>query len=186
LREQTEKLAALTEQARSAGWYLPHEHICWVSERHSLLERDGQGRLHSIAGPAVLYPDGWAIYAVHGVRVPERVVMASDQLTPPEIIGERNAEIRRVMIELFGQERFLRESEAKVVDTDETIGTLWRVSLPNDEPLVMVEVENSTPEPDGSIRRYYLRVPPQIETARAAVAWTFDMPEQDYQVVMET
>jgi hypothetical protein len=38
---------------------------------------------------------------------------------------------------------------------------------------VLVEVVNATQEPDGWHRRYYLRVPPSIRTARAAVAWTF-------------
>src|SRR6266436_180030 len=39
-------------------------------------------------------------------------------------------------------------------------------------PIVLVHVTNSTPEPDGSRRRYFLRVPPEVKTARAAVAWT--------------
>jgi hypothetical protein len=50
----------------------------------------------------------------------------------------------------------------------------------------MVEVKNSTPEPDGSTKRYMLRVPPQIETATAAVAWTFDMDARRYVLEMET
>ena len=39
----------------------------------------------------------------------------------------------------------------------------------------MVEVVNSTPEPDGSRKTYFLRVPPTIGTAREAVAWTFGL-----------
>lgn len=41
------------------------------------------------------------------------------------------------------------------------------------EPFVAVEVVNATAEPDGSHRRYFLRVPPRTRTARQAVAWTF-------------
>ena len=50
----------------------------------------------------------------------------------------------------------------------------------DDEPLRVVEVVNSTPEPDGTYRRYLLRVPPTTRTAREAVAWTFgfDDPQQ--------
>ena len=33
LEIQTEKLAGLTELAKHAGWWLPHQHICWVSVR---------------------------------------------------------------------------------------------------------------------------------------------------------
>lgn len=55
-------------------------------------------------------------------------------------------------------------------------GTLWRIPLPGDEPLVMVEVVNSTPEPDGSWHTYWLRVPPTMATAKQAVLWTHDLP----------
>ena len=92
---------------------------------------------------------------------------------------------RRVMLEHFGFERYLRESGAKKQHTDE-YGTLWRVNIPGDEPLVMVEVINSTAEPDGSFRTYFLRVPPQTSTARAGVAWTFGLSEQDYAPLQQT
>ena len=72
LTEQTEKLSGLWMLAKSAGWALPHQNICWVSERHNILERDERGRLHSMSGPACAYPDGWGIYAVHGVPRPGR------------------------------------------------------------------------------------------------------------------
>src|SRR4029077_18916000 len=74
LEAETEKLAGLWGLAVSAGWAIPHKNICWVSERHNVLLRDERGRLHSLGGPACAYPDGWAIYAVHGARVPEFVV----------------------------------------------------------------------------------------------------------------
>ncbi|GAA2645547.1 hypothetical protein GCM10009864_04690 [Streptomyces lunalinharesii] len=63
---------------------------------------------------------------------------------------------------------------------------LWRVDLPDDEPVVMVEVVNSTPEPDGTHRTYWLRVPPRTRTARQGVAWTFGIAEEGYAPVLET
>ena len=51
---------------------------------------------------------------------------------------------------------------------------------------MVVEVENSTPEPDGSRRTYFLRVPPATRTAREAVAWTFSMTADAYRPSMET
>ena len=50
----------------------------------------------------------------------------------------------------------------------------------------MVEVQNSTPEPDGSVRTYFLRVPPGMASARAAVAWTFGLDGASYQPIVET
>jgi hypothetical protein len=50
----------------------------------------------------------------------------------------------------------------------------------------MLEVVNSTPEPDGSFKRYWLRVPPQMQTAREASAWTFGLTSKEYEPLVET
>jgi len=65
---------------------------------------------------------------------------------------------------------------------------LWRAERPGgDTALVMVEVRNSTPEPDGSRRTYWLRVPPHINTCQAAVAWTFGIESHDdYRLAAES
>jgi hypothetical protein len=172
LTNQIETLQGLIALAKHAGWALPCRNTCWVSERHTTLNRDDAGRLHSEDSPAVGYPDGWSIYAWHGVRVPKRVITSPESLTTQEINTEANAEIRRVMLERFGYQRYLLESGAKRIAVDE-LGELYRTEVPDDEPLVMVKVKNSTPEPDGSFKDYWLRVPPGIQKARDAVAWTF-------------
>ena len=89
------------------------------------------------------------------------------------------------MIELFGQEKFLRDSGAKEVHKDE-FGTLYRKELLDDEPLVMVKVKNATPESDGQFKDYFLRVPPQMKTAHQAVAWTFGKESTAYVPVFES
>jgi hypothetical protein len=89
------------------------------------------------------------------------------------------------MLEHFGYDRYLRDSGASQVNRDEC-GILWRVDLPGDEPLVMVEVVNSTPEPDGTSRTYFLRVPPWVSTAREAVAWTFGLEADEYSPLAQT
>ena len=89
------------------------------------------------------------------------------------------------MIEYFGFTRYLHESGASKVQSD-NFGSLWRIDLPQDEPLVMVEVVNATKEPDGSVRTYFLRVPPDTRTAHAGVAWTFGLTAEEYQPLKQT
>jgi len=185
LRIETDKVLGLIELAKNSGWFLPYENICWVSERHNILNRDERGRLHSIVGPAVMYPDGWAIYAVHGVRVPADVIEDKKSITVNRIEKEENAEVRRVMIELFGQQKYLIDSGAKEINRDE-FGILYRKELPNDEHLVMVKVINSTPEPDGSFKDYFLRVPKEVQTAHEGVAWTYGKNKFEYAPEIET
>ena len=45
---------------------------------------------------------------------------------------------------------------------------------------MLVEFVNSTSEPDGSRKTYFLRVPPDTGTARDAVAWTFGLGSDEY------
>jgi Domain of unknown function (DUF6745) len=178
-------LAGLARVARSAGWWWPYERVVVLTERPLALHRDNVGRLHHGDGPALSYPDGWALYAWRGMPIAPEVAAELPHLTVARIQAEANAEVRRVMLEYFGFDRYLRECDAKKVHSDET-GILWRVDLPNDEPLVMVEVVNSTPEPDGSSRTYFLRVPPDTRTARAGVAWTFGLTEDEYSPLTQT
>ncbi|MBW2672215.1 MAG: hypothetical protein JRD89_02215 [Deltaproteobacteria bacterium] len=39
---------------------------------------------------------------------------------------------------------------------------------------------DSSPEPDGSYKHYFLQVPPDMRTAQEAVARTFDMTGGEY------
>jgi hypothetical protein len=205
---QTEKLQGLWMLAKSAGWAIPHQNICWVSERHHILERDERGRLHSLTGPACAYPDGWGIYAVHGVRVPADIIEDRSSITVARIEAETNAEVRRVMIDLYGPKRYLEDSGAVVVQelpADHHIvglrtARLLRKEVADDETIVLVDLLNSTPEPDGTVKRYQLRVDPNAYDGQAsrdclaAVASTwrhsdgslaFERP-QDYQPVFES
>jgi hypothetical protein len=179
------ELDGLARVARAAGWWWPYERVAVLTERPVVLERDNLGRLHHGDGPALSYPDGWGMHAWRGMPIPPEVAARLPALTAQEIRAESNAEMRRVMVEYFGYERYLRETGATEVHSDE-FGTLWRAEVPGDEPLVMVQVLNSTPEPDGTRRTYFLRVPPNIATAREAVAWTFGLIPEEYAPQLQT
>ena len=188
--ERTAMVERRLELARSAGGFWAFDGLAVMLDRPTAAGFDERGRLHRDDGPALSYPDGSALWMNHGVEVPESIISDPGSITVEAIDGESNAEIRRVMIERFGPERLIREAGARLLDEDET-GRLWARQFPSSrwrpsEPLVMVEVQNSTPEPDGSVRTYFLRVPPSIRNARAAVAWTFGLDRSGYEPVVET
>ncbi|WP_219508539.1 DUF6745 domain-containing protein, partial [Nonomuraea ceibae] len=178
-----EGLDGLERVARCASWWWPYERVAIVSARPAELHLDELGRLHAADGPALVWSDGFALHAWHGMPVPAGFTMTD--LTPARIREESNAELRRVMLEHFGVDRYLAESGARPEHSDET-GVLWRIELPGDEPVAMVEVVNSTPEPDGTRRTYFLRVPPWVRRAREGVAWTFGVNEESYRPERET
>ena len=150
--------------------------VCRQPILHSVDER---WRIHNESEAAMKYADGFAVYAWHGVLVDEDVITAPEQITVEKIETMRNIEVRRVLIERYGLTRYLQDSGAKVIHEDD-FGTLYRKQIAGDEDLVMVKVVNSTAEPDGTFRDYFLRVPPSISRAKEAVAWTFGLAEEDY------
>jgi hypothetical protein len=183
--ETDAELTGLAMVARSAGWWWAYERVAILTERPAAVHRDNLGRLHHGDGAALAYPDGFGLHAWRGMPIPAEVAAELPSLTVERIRDEGNAEVRRVMLEHFGFDRYLRESGAQQSQRDEC-GILWRVELPGDEPLVMVEVVNATPEPDGTSRTYFLRVPPQTRTAREGVAWTFDLTAENYAPLLQT
>ncbi len=192
-----EAIAGLDGLVRSCGWWWPFEKVAILSERPCFLARDDQGHLHHEAGAAIEYPDGWGVYAWHGVKVPKDVILRPDGITVGKIDGETNTEVRRVMVERMGHERFVRESGAKLISEDQDLydrpRKLWhRDQGVEFEPLRLVEVVNSTPEPDGARKSYFLAIPQfddrgdEILTPAHAVAWTFSMTPEDYRTLVET
>jgi hypothetical protein len=131
----------------------------------------GRRRLHCDNEPAVRWPDGWTVYAIHGIRVPRSVVENPESITFRAIEQERNAEDRRVMVERYGWGRYMADCRSQVVDAvpeDHPIlglqgaRLIHKELLGEPEPLVYLEMLNSTPKPDGSRRRYLLRIDPGV------------------------
>lgn len=180
-----QKMRGLIELGKSAGWVWMFDECAIITERPVYVEQDQRNRLHSLTRKAIEYPDGWGLYMIHGIQVDERVVLHPETLTVADVDNERNAEVRRVLLGRFGEARYIEESGTECVATDD-FGSLYRRELDQDEALCMVRVLNSTPEPDGTRKTYWLRVPPETRTPKEGVAWTFGLPAEQYNPVVET
>ena len=82
------------------------------------------------------------------------------------------------MIEIITPQRYVEQGGAVCVAKDDT-GILWRRTWQADSWAV-VEVINATPEPDGTRKHFFLQVPPHLQTAREAVAWTYGIRPEVY------
>ncbi|MBX9666023.1 MAG: hypothetical protein K2X93_00335 [Candidatus Obscuribacterales bacterium] len=183
-----EKLSSIPEGWRKLIRYkvpfMLFETCCVLIERPQVQRTDERGRLHSENSCAIKYADGFQLHSWHGVTVPEWIIIDKESITLSMIEAERNTELRRVLIERFGEERFIKESGADIVHEDDC-GVLYKKDMTG-EVFTMVRVINSTEEPDGTRRHYFLRVPEEMQTAREAVAWTFGMPPGEYNPAVET
>lgn len=118
--------------------------------------------------------DSWVVgcFAVLGHRVPECV--ARGQISLADIAAENNSESKRIMIERYGVDRYVRESAMTPVQSDDW-GTLYDLGSHR-----VVRLLNSTTEADGTAREYFRAVPRECATAHAAVAWTFGLTAETY------
>lgn len=177
----------LLERAYSLLFY---EGIALVCEYPVHSRLDPEHRFHDETGPALRFADEFHAHFWHGRRVTRDIIESPESITVARIEREKNVETRSILIERYGLERFLKDSGARKLSEDEC-GVLYRKVFEAsdallDEPLVVVMVNNSTPEPDGTHKQYFLRVPPNVSTAREAVAWTFGLDADEYDPGIES
>jgi hypothetical protein len=129
-----------------------------------------------------MYPDGWAIYAWHGVRVPKSVIEQRDKLTVKQVVREKNTEVRRVMRNLYGTARFLVDAGASVISECPSHGAkLLSFRLEGDpEDIRMLEL---TCPSTGSV--YHERVRPEINNCEDALASRIRIQPKQYTPVWE-
>ncbi len=129
-------------------------------------------------------PDNTQVNVIRdSVYVPESVWRYPEKLTAEDIFRERNAELRRIMLNAMGNEKFLKQAGAVVIDRQDNL-TLYRVEIPlslGRRPLHMIQCV--CPSTGGE---YLLHVPPGITDAREAVAWTFGETKDAYKPEIET
>ncbi len=182
--EQPRALDGWAALARSCGWWWAFRDTAFACERQTRLRLDDRDRLHAADGPALRFRDDSSVYAIHGVRVEPWIVEEPERVAPATIDAEQNSEVRRVLMDIYGVERYLDDVGAVPFARDR-FGTLYRLDHRR-APIVLVKVRNATPEPDGTWKDYFLRVPPDVRTPREAVAWTFGVAAAEYAPRTET
>jgi hypothetical protein len=172
--EQADAFAAFEVLSSRCGFYSLHADFAMVSDRPRILKRDLAGRLHADNGPAIAWRDGWQLFYWHGLQIPrshEWMIADRGRINPGAIDKEPNAELRRIMLEIYGFERYLAERGAKVVAEDELHGFPRRLLDVNvaGESILLVEVHNGSLEPDGSRRKFHLGAARNPQTRRPPV-----------------
>jgi len=193
--ESLENFKLDEEIALSSGFVWWSDDVVAISDRPLKVTRDAGGRLHSENGKALEYRDGWGVYAWHGYRISGKntwIIENKENITPTLIEKESNAELRRIMLEIYGYENYLSKRKAKEIAVDEIHGQprrLLEFTLAN-EAIRVIEVNNGSLEPDGSRRKFILgcvrrdgRYP---DTPAEAVAWSYGINPKYYDETVRT
>ena len=186
------KLNLHAELCQSALWVSSFKGICFVSDRpehYSLELTPGRTpevyRLHDASAPAMRFRDSYSLYAWHGTRVPEKVILSPETLTAKDILEEPNAEVARIMLERMGMERFCFESQPEVLDEDTDAGgrrRLLKIPNPHVSAGAMTMFNCICP---STGREYMLPVHPETKTCRSAAAWMVGLKAEEYAPAIE-
>jgi hypothetical protein len=158
---------------KSCGYVWWHEDVLVISDRPQVIRRDQNNRLHSTVGASIVYRDGWELYYVHGVAVPKDWITQKEKLSPETALTWKNVEQRRVAAELIGWDRVLAQVKSRSLGKDDC-GELLEVDLPDAPGSRIVKVVC------GTGRTFCLPVPNSMQTAREAVAWSYDLKAEEY------
>ena len=119
-----------------------------------------------------------------GTSVASDLVFHPERLSVRDILTERNAELRRLMLERLGADAVLKKAQAVLIDQDTDPG--------GTRSLIEITVDSSVHRYlrclcPSTGREYLLRVAPSVSSCHAAAAWLagFDDPS-DYQPIQET
>lgn len=143
------------------------------------------GELHNDAGPAIEWADGSTMWYDNGHNLGgagEKIVMRPDDLTVEDFNNENNQEIRRIILDILGWDKYLSGAGAFVLDkrendVDNTIELL--VAVPRTPDLAPLNRAEALKIPDRRVvlacrstgRKYCLNVAEEIETCEEAQAW---------------
>ena len=154
--------------------------------------RNSRWRIHRADGPAVVVKDQ-ELYFWRGWQVSKETVL--DPPTAERIIAEQNQTEREVLLQRMGVETFAREASLEPVDSFRDSVLLkvntaqkehrWNGSESVEEPVSLAFIKVTCPSTQIN---YFLRVEPQVATAKQALESTLPGYTRDWEkdLVLET
>ncbi|MGL5060524.1 MAG: DUF6745 domain-containing protein [Microcoleus sp.] len=152
---------------KNCGWIYPYVEKCFVCDRPQQINFDKEGLLHAEGKPAVEFAGEFNVYCYNGVRLREQYGQIAPESWPASwLLTEKNAELRRVLIQAIGYQKICQELQAIELDSHREY-TLLKIDNEIDiEPLHLLKM---TCPSTGHI--HVLRVPPRVLTALEAISW---------------
>ena len=160
------------------GWIFMFRNVCYVCSRPTKLSLDSEYRLHAEGEAAIAFADGYSLYFHHGVILPEKYGQIHPDLWQAQwLLEERNAELKRILIQKIGYDRICQQLQAVELDTWQEY-TLLKIDNADVEPIYLLKM---TCPSTGFI--HALRVPPEVRSAKEAIRWVnWDIDPEEFSV----
>lgn len=163
----------------NCGWIIFGKNVCLVSERPSKLFFNNENLLHARAKPALEYADGIKVYAYNGTIIPEKYgKYHPNKWKPSWLLKEKNAELRKILIQEIGYYKIIEELQAVEIDSYQEY-TLVKINSDIDiEPIYLLKMTCPSTEDI-----HVLRVPSHMKLAYEAVTWiNWEIPPEDFAI----
>jgi uncharacterized protein DUF6745 len=179
-KEDSDVLRVMRDMSEAAFWWYPYEKVCIVSDRpEKILVLEENGNLHCENGPAIRFADGFEIYSLNGVLVPDWLVQTSaEKLDPKKIMALTNAEQRKEGIRKIGIDRMRKPLKVEVIDKFKDY-ELWTIEFENRRIgpyLYMVNPSTGQIHVEG-VGEANGGVDGKIKTCREALLWRGGMSD---------
>ena len=169
------------------------ENACFISKPPIFINRNEEGKLHSIHTKAIEFADGYGEYYVQGIRFDESDFEKyfKNKPTPMQIMEIRNQEQKAVLISKWGLDYVLSEiEEKKLIDSYQTISKITNKLITYELYRIKIEanVMNVWIAEDHSKHTKHAILCPMISDIDGqeiirwsqAGAWSFEMTEEEY------
>ena len=122
-----ERAEIYNKLVRSVNYFWLNEHFVMVCARPKRIARNESGQLHSDQVKAIEYPDGWGLYALDGVVLPEELwkKITSQTMTFKEIMAIEISDQRTVALK-YNPEAIIKEN-AELVHKDNRNNELYKI-----------------------------------------------------------
>lgn len=167
-KDVNQQLQDALQMAKSAGWAWTYDTYCVICEHPQKLFFNDQFNLNAVGKKAIEYSDGWGIYCIDGVIIPEEFGAVSPQAwQAANVLTHGNAEVRRALIQAMGYEKIIQDIGGKVLSQFREYELIdCGTFLKEDENYLIIKM---TCPSTGHIHAH--RVPPTTKSAEEAITW---------------
>lgn len=115
--EETAEFENFKDVILNCSFMVQMDEVCVASKYPVRASCNAEKSPHATDGMAYAWADGFGIYFLNGVEVPEWVVTTpAKKITAKMYFEEKNIEVKREIFRKLGAERFLKITNAKLVD----------------------------------------------------------------------
>ncbi len=117
-KDMMERAEAYTKINESVNYIWPNRDFILVCARPIRISRNEQGQLHHPSLKAIVYPDGWGVYVLNGVRFPEELFkkVTSGRMPFEDILAIEDIDQRTQALRFGDIETFITHAKGILID----------------------------------------------------------------------